>query len=843
MKRLRFISYSIMSFTLMVSLLSCSSDNNASSDIYGTPITFSISTTSESQNATNTRSSNEPQEIILDPIKMTSDLDSAVYLNTIISDFPVEEQPTAVTKGSLTTSISSFGVSAYKYSSGTATDATELYIDNNEASVSSSSASTSQTYYWPNNSTDKLAFYAYAPWNNSDVAIQSNRRQILYSVNSTVTSQQDLLTASSVDNNIENAASKTVNLTFNHALTAINFVVGSDMIPGTIKSISFENIITAGTYTIGGSWSNTSTSTFTYTSNKSIAGTNGEAITSGNTTLLMIPQQFTADNQKIKIVFDDGSADHTLYATLNSSKWEAGKQVNYKISSSAVTTLNLGTITFPTTWNSYSFPKTAFANGDAAGLFVVDNNNNVKNANVKLSFDGTKWTSASSLIYSPKYKYFVYYPYKSSLTGAPTAGSSNTSTTAAAFFSSVISNWTISADQNSSSTLISQDLQYAKGTTDSSNSTVSFSMAHGMGLAKIVLGSKSVPEVAVYEGSSLKYTSNSTQIVYATDQFNGNIPYKTAQYNYIALVKPSIVTTFNSITGVLNTWAASINANVTANNVSTYTANSNRTYFYRGYGFAYNGNIQTFTASATGIYKLQVWGASGGTISKYGCGGYSYGNYTINNGGKLYICVGGAGGNYNGNIGGTAGYNGGGKGGNGQSGTWGGDGGGGATHIATTNRGLLSGYSSYKSEILIVAGGGGGGIHDYGYAEYTGGVGGGSEGGNVSVYGRSVIINGGNQTSGYKFGTGQPGADNYGGIWGCEGRGGGGGGYYGGRTYTETGEYSNSAGSGGSGYIGGVTSPKATIKGDSSFPAISINTNETGHVGNGYAIITAQFLF
>lgn len=783
MKRLRFISLSIMSFTLMALQLSCSSDNNASNDISGTPITFSISTASESQNTAITRSSNEPQEILLDPIKMTSDLDSAVYLHTIISDFPVESQPSSVTKGALTTSINSFGVSAYKYTSGGASSATDKYIDNQQATVSSSTASTSTTYYWPNNKTDKLAFYAYTPWGNSDVAVQTDRRQILYSVNSTVTSQQDLLTASSEDNNIGNADSKTVNLNFNHALTAINFVVGSDMIPGTIKSISFENIIISGTYTIGGSWSATNTSTFTYSPDKIVAGTNGEAITSGNTTLLMIPQQFTADNQKITIVFNDGSADHTLYAALKNTNWEAGKQVTYKISSSAVTTLNIGSITFPTAWNSYSFPKTAYANSDAAGIFIVDNNNKVKNANVKLTYDGTKWTPESSLIYSPQYKYFVYYPYRSTLTGAPAAGSTNTSTTAATFFSSVITNWTISTTQTSS-TLTSEDLQYAIGTTTSSNSSVSFSMTHGMGLAKIVLGSKSVPKVAVYLGSTLKYSTSEKKTIYATDQFNGNTPYKTSNYNYIALVKPSTATTFKSQTNVVNSWVANISANVAANNVYTYTANSARTYYYKGYAYEYTGAAQSFTAPVAGNYKIQCWGASARGYGAYTCGTISL---TANK--VLYIYCGQVGLNGSSTPITTWRFNGGG--GHIQvSGDKNNNTGAGATDIRTT-QGNWYNFESLKTRIMVAAGAGGSITATY---PGHGGTTTAPKAGICTNIGDNHTINGPTQTSGYAFGYGQHGDNTS--LTSDIGRAGGGGGYYGG--YAQ-----DIYGTGGSSFISG----------------------------------------
>lgn len=840
MKRLRFISYAIMSFTLMALQQSCSSDNNASSDISGTPITFSISTTAENPNTAATRSATPPQEIILDPVKMTSNLDSAVYLHTIISVFPVEEQPTAATKGVLTTSIGSFGVSAYKYSSGTAADATQPYIDNEKATVSSSSASTSTTYYWPNNTTDKLAFYAYTPWSNSDVDIQTNRRQIKYTVNSTVTSQQDLLTASSLDNNIGTDASKTVNLTFNHALTAINFVVGSDMIPGTIKSISFENIITSGTYTIGGSWSGTTSSTFTYTPNKEIAGTNGEAITSGNNTLLMIPQEFTADNQKIKIVFNDGSADHTLYADLKATKWEEGKQITYKISSSAVTTLNIGTITFPTAWNSYSFPKTAYANSDEAGLFVVDNNNKVKNANVKLTYDGIKWATESSLTYSSNYKYFVYYPYHSTLDGATTVGNTNTSSSAADFFSSVVDNWSISETQTSE-TFKTEDLQYAMGSIDSSTRTVSFTMTHGMGLANIVLGSRQVPTTRTFSANSnTSYTdSQEKTTIFASNNFDGNTPASISS-NYLALVKPNSATIFKSVTSDPKKWSSNLTYNIAANGYISQTASPSRAYAYMARKYTFTETIVSYTIPATGKYKLEVYGGQGGaagTGTSYiagGKGGKSVGYKDLTANTTLYIVAGGKGTDCP-NIGvgiSTGGYNGGGR-----SYAWNSTAngtGGGATHIATKT-GLLSTLASDKSSVLIVAGGGGASASNNAGGTTLGGYGGGENGGTGAVSPNNDEDRGvgGSQTAGggyihntSSFNATVPpssGGFGYGGNGSTRGGAGGGAGYYGGGGASVWG-----GGGGGSGYVGNVTNGTTTG---------NINT------GNGYAIITAQFMF
>ena len=228
--------------------------------------------------------------------------------------------------------------------------------------------------------------------------------------------------------------------------------------------------------------------------------------------------------------------------------------------------------------------------------------------------------------------------------------------------------------------------------------------------------------------------------------------------------------------------------------------------------FTHNAGVQSYTVPVTGTYKLEVWGAKGGTqtsgegaaCDNGGNGGYSYGNVYLTAGQIIYICCGGY---YNHNAGAIkSAYNGG-----GSPGAWGGHGGG-ATHIATTNRGVLSNYASYKPEVLIVAGGGGGSgyycevyddddnvIDDY-WA--TGGSGGGATGGNGDRFGGQ----GATQSAGGKGGPGwqvtaMSGSFGQGGFSDYHRGGGGGGGWYGGG-----GGESCQGGGGGSGYIGGVTS-------------------------------------
>ena len=241
----------------------------------------------------------------------------------------------------------------------------------------------------------------------------------------------------------------------------------------------------------------------------------------------------------------------------------------------------------------------------------------------------------------------------------------------------------------------------------------------------------------------------------------------------------------------------------------------------------HTGSVQQFVTPKSGVYKIEVWGAQGGPSEYKGAlGGYSEGTINVDNNFVFNICVGGMG--RKSKIWPTidntdGGYNGGG---------YGTSGGGGATHIASTNRGLLKNYESYKNEVLIVAGGGGGCDSD---GDNLLGIGGGIQGGTGSLYNTVPSLTpggGGSQASG---GTGIVGSFGQGGNSGVSGQdssGAGGGGWYGGGGATS---YAASGG-GGSGHIGtGVTG--STIAGNQSFSAPSGGI-EIGHGGDGYGIIT-----
>ena len=284
---------------------------------------------------------------------------------------------------------------------------------------------------------------------------------------------------------------------------------------------------------------------------------------------------------------------------------------------------------------------------------------------------------------------------------------------------------------------------------------------------------------------------------------------------------------------------------------------------------------QIYTVPATGTYRLEVWGAQGGSANGYlgGYGGYSTGKVNLDKGDKLYINIGGQGtSGTSGSV--TGGYNGGGSGyaqGNYSSNV---GSGGGATHIATVS-GLLSTLTSKISNILIVAGGGGGSSQwNYSSSSYvysSGGPGGGIEGMSPVIdklgswtttnhYGQGgtqttggqgisngVLTSGSNNTS-YtgKFGLGAS-VDSSTGDTGATGGGGGGGGYYGGGVGGVKG------GAGGSGYIGNslltdkymycyncTTSTDTATKTNTTTDVSDTPTTDYVKSGDGVARITYQ---
>ena len=493
-----------------------------------------------------------------------------------------------------------FGVSAVYTKSG----ASRSFFQDQKASKSGNIwYASGATQAWPTDGT--LSFYAYAPYQHASLSLQGSddvtkNKTLRYVASTNLGSQPDLIVAKSEKiSRTSSSPNSAVQLKFSHALTAITFSVSADMIPGTVKSITVKNVSGQGDYNIStGTWGSLGAASASYairlgTSGAGIAVKAGEskALTDGSSALLMVPQTFDAGSSaQIEMVFHDGNKDRTVTASLAGTSWDAGRHITYVLSASSITTLQLGGITFPTSWSrSYTSTtnhlKSAYANGDKMGLFVVDDSKKVIASNVQLSYNGSAWSlpSGSKQKFSPKYSYFVYYPYQSSLTGLPAQGASVSDVTSAtAFFSSAISTWSsskLATDQSTLDKMNACDLQIGKGSLTSDGTKIQFSAnTHAMGLADITLGSKTLDNT--YHLSTYpEYTwTHGKSTVHAVASVSGRSLYQVAEYHYVSIVKPGQATSFScGNTSDADAWTAAFSVSPAANAIDKGTATSKRT--------------------------------------------------------------------------------------------------------------------------------------------------------------------------------------------------------------------------------------------------------------------------
>lgn len=235
------------------------------------------------------------------------------------------------TRGSKTTSISSFGVSASVY--GAASTYTSAgcgsYFFNEPAT-----AGTPMGYYWPT-SDYKLSFFGYYPKDNAAFTLQSTANATgaptyAYIVPSTIVDQVDVMTGQ--DLNHLGGGTTPVSITMKHRCAAICFsVTNSRSSAITLNSISIEGVKYSGTlnedtWTLTSAVNSSSSNPFILSYGSSIAASATVNITGSSNIFLMLPQTIPA-GAKVKVVID---GEDPLYADLTGS-WVAGKQYNYTL--------------------------------------------------------------------------------------------------------------------------------------------------------------------------------------------------------------------------------------------------------------------------------------------------------------------------------------------------------------------------------------------------------------------------------------------------------------------------------------------------------------------------------
>lgn len=465
---------------------------------------------------------------------------------------------------------------------------------NEEATLNGSYWFTSSNATWPYDGS--VSFYAYAPNKETSLSLQVSddfvkNKTIRYTANTDFSMQPDLIVAKSENNAFTSStANKAVGLSFSHALTAITFSIGADMIPGKVKSIKVSGVYGQGDYDFStGKWIHLANpSTYVIKLDAPVEAGEIKALTDKTSALMMIPQEDFGPDAKVSMEFNDGKKDKTVSFSLNGTSWKAGNHITYVLSSSKITTLKLGRLDYPDGRKNVSQIRTAYDPNDPnssvyAGLFVVNEKNNVIAANVKLTListsSGTSWSLPADpkQKFSPQYNYFLYYPYQANLTGLPavnTPGCDVSSSTK--FFANAIAYWKshkIATDQSTLKKMNACDLQIGKASLDDDGCSVSFKMEHAMGLAVLNRESKSVPKHYILSGyPSYTWDNGTTTLIPSATLSDSQKLYATTNTQGVKVIPPSAVSTFSSTSRGDDAWSGDVNITAAANGVGTGTA-------------------------------------------------------------------------------------------------------------------------------------------------------------------------------------------------------------------------------------------------------------------------------
>ena len=270
------------------------------------------------------------------------------------------------------------------------------------------------------------------------------------------------------------------------------------------------------------------------------------------------------------------------------------------------------------------------------------------------------------------------------------------------------------------------------GTLDGTGSSVEFSsMEHSMGLAHVKFLETSVVAARLFNSSGAKLRDVGTATVYACETFTPN-SYSASNHNFLRIGKPGSISFAPSSSSTF-TWDKNSVA-LSANTVATLNVSCTKEYEYKGtpnYAYAYTGSEQTFTTPSSASYLVECWGAQGGNMDKYsgGKGGYVAGIITLSSGTTLYAYVGGQ----------AQAFNGAGISAPSEVSHHYGNSGGGATDFRLVKGSTWKEFNSLKSRIIVAAGGGGANYRNspvdngeditYIYGEGNGGYAGGIVGG------------------------------------------------------------------------------------------------------------------
>lgn len=303
-----------------------------------------------------------------------------LYLVTQICDSaPVDVDAEAVTRGTPVTDTdplktNGFGLSAICYT-GTWPEGdsennwTTNFAHNLKVFEEAGQWKTSEKLEWPGSG--NIKFFAYYPYSDSDNAESENPDSentkncithsgssetgipvLTYTVPDDVTKQPDLLWAVA-EHSGKREGDGSVSLAFKHALTAVTIKTGNEMLSGKITGIRLEGVYGKGKGKIGDTTWTPEGETRDFVIDKKEesvelpvekdengVGINtkpGTAVTDGEYTFMMVPQNLPEGAQLIIFFTDDlTNTERTLTANIGNTTWQSGKKVTYSINSTGI---------------------------------------------------------------------------------------------------------------------------------------------------------------------------------------------------------------------------------------------------------------------------------------------------------------------------------------------------------------------------------------------------------------------------------------------------------------------------------------------------------------------------
>lgn len=230
--------------------------------------------------------------------------------------------------------ITGFKAYSFFYSAADAVP-TVFFADEDVTRAGTNLYQTSQKYFWPD-AGKNLSFRALVGTTDATTVTASatapGEIDIDYTVSAQAADQPDLMLARTAPLNTPGTP---VPLSFTHLCAQVKFVIGSQMQPGTIKSITLSGIKSHGVYAATDGWTVTDTEReFTITPGRATTGTEtpGTLIPAEELTLMMLPQTLSP-TARLTVEFDDAFTGNqrTLSASLADQVWSQGKSTAYHI--------------------------------------------------------------------------------------------------------------------------------------------------------------------------------------------------------------------------------------------------------------------------------------------------------------------------------------------------------------------------------------------------------------------------------------------------------------------------------------------------------------------------------